>query len=239
MDSSGVGQRNSSVQTRSSRLVFLLMNVLFLPVRPTVSRVRCFVHLLLGLQKDATRRSFSQSSSHSTYVRLEKAKRFWGETARTAKCNQLLKSRTEAEWNRLAALLSGFTVRKPAVEERARDVRNLEVSFRWVGDASRGLPGSQVGRRWTRTNEWKECEAGCVGCGRRSALPTATPRCRHSAGIPFTGGMFRHEIKKKKTQLFTDCSAPSQDVLSVAALAARPNQTSCKHLKATVKRLGR
>lgn len=137
-----------------------------------------------------------------------------------------------------AASLSGFTVRKPAVEERARDLRNLEVSFRWVGDASRGLPGSQVGRRWTRTNEWKECEAGCVGCGRRSALPTATPRCRHSAGIPFTGGMFRHEIKKKP-QLFTDCSAPSQDVLSAAALAARPNQTSCKHLKATVKRLGR
>lgn len=109
------------------------------------------------------------------------------------------------------------------------------------GSATRvaASPGSQVGRRWTRTNEWKECEAGCVGCGRRSALPTATPRCRHSAGIPFTGGMFRHEIKKKKTQLFTDCSAPSQDVLSAAALAARPNQTSCKHLKATVKRLGR
>lgn len=60
MDSSGVGQRNGSVQTRSSRLVFLLMNVLFLPVRPTVSWVGCFIHLhslggnlLLGLQKDA------------------------------------------------------------------------------------------------------------------------------------------------------------------------------------------
>lgn len=74
------------------------MNVLFLPVRPTVSRVRRFIHLhssggnlLLGLQKDATRRSSSESSSHSTYVRLEGAKRVWGgETARTAKCNQEL-----------------------------------------------------------------------------------------------------------------------------------------------------
>lgn len=61
------------------------MNVLFLPVRPTVSRVTPFIHLhssggnlLLGLQKDATRRSSSESSSHSTYVRLEGAKRVWG-----------------------------------------------------------------------------------------------------------------------------------------------------------------
>lgn len=111
------------------------MNVLFLPVRPTVSRVRRFIHLhslggnlLLGLQKDATRRSFSESSSHSTYVRLEEAKRVWGETARTAKCNQELLH------------FQGSRFRKPAVEERARDVRNLEVSFRRVGDASRGLP---------------------------------------------------------------------------------------------------
>lgn len=45
MDSCGVGQRNGSVQTRSSRPVFLLMDVLFPPVRPAVSWVRCFISL--------------------------------------------------------------------------------------------------------------------------------------------------------------------------------------------------
>lgn len=45
MDSCSVGQRSGSVQTRSSRLVFLLMDVLFPPVRPAVSWVRCFIHL--------------------------------------------------------------------------------------------------------------------------------------------------------------------------------------------------
>lgn len=232
---------NPAVSDRETAPFKPVHRVSFLPVRPTVSWVRCFIHLhslggnlLLGLQKDEHHpKKFLRIFISLNLRPTGRSKAFLRGNSSYRKVQSVAQ---EADGGGMEPL-SCFTFR---VQWRSVhvDVSNLEADSRWVGDTSRGLPGSQVGRRWTRTNEWKECEAGCVGCGRRSALPTVTPRCRHSAGIPFTGGMFRHEIKKK-TQLFADCSAPSQDVLSAAALAALPDQTSRKHLKATVKRLGR
>lgn len=121
--------------------------VSFLPVRPTVSWVRCFIHLdslggnlLLGLQKDEHHpKKFLRIFISLNLRPTGRSKAFLRGNSSYRKVQSVAK---EADGGAMEPL-SCFTFR---VQWRSVhvDVSNLEADSRWVGDTSRGLPGSQV-----------------------------------------------------------------------------------------------